>query len=72
MLSHREFLKKLLRSTQVLLADAESLAQTSQLEPVQDRESRRYVRVVRGNVNRIHRMLSDAESFWTFGGHQLS
>jgi hypothetical protein len=68
----RQVLMKLLHDSQNLLSDPELFAQTAQPELVPDRESRRYMRVLKNNVARIQRMLNDAESLWAFSDHQLS
>jgi hypothetical protein len=69
---HRQVLMKLLHDSQSLLAEPELFAQTVQPERAPDRQSRRYMRVLKNNVARIQRMLNDAESLWAFGDQHLS
>jgi len=69
---NRQVLMKLLHDSQSLLAEPELFAQTAQPERAPDRESRRYMRVLNNNVQRIERMLNDAESLWAFGDQQLA
>ena len=66
MSSQRLVLIELLGSAENLLAEAEPPAQYAQPDREQDRDSRRYLMVVRSNIIRIRRMLSDDESTWTW------
>jgi hypothetical protein len=72
MKAKREVLVQLLHHIRNLQSDPELLAQAAHSERALDRETRRYVRNVQRNEARIRRMLSDAESYWTFGDQQPS
>ena len=69
---NREVLEKLLCAEENLLAETVLLTQRAQPEHDLDRDWRHYQRALKRNVTRIHRMLSNAESFWMLGVQHVS
>ena len=72
MKTKREVLMKLLDHNQSLLSETEQSAPTAPPELAHDGRTRRYTRIVKNNVSRIHWLLNDFESLWTFGDQQLT
>jgi hypothetical protein len=61
---HQEILTKLLRSAEFLLADAEHVVQSSELDDLVEHDWRRHHLLVKSNVARIHYLLSVGDARW--------